>query len=175
MSDKSKTQFAALFAMAQPGLQRFIRSSIYSAHEAEDIMQEVAVVIWDKFEEYEPGTSFQAWAIQIAKYKILHLRRSYARNKVILSETLLDQAANFFVDSSYEETEIRQEALEECLRNLPEKHRTIMSMRYQKEESCINIANALNRKVGQVRTQLSRIRSSLRDCVENKLTSEATS
>lgn len=172
--ENAKDKFAALFALAQPGLQRFVRSSVYSAHEAEDIIQEVAIVIWDKFNEYKPGTSFQAWAIQIAKYKILHLRRAHARNKVLLNETLMDQAAQFYAEASYEEVELRQDALEECLSKLPEKHRHMMSLRYQKDHSCINIAKLLQRKVGQVRTQLSRVRGALRKCIEGKLTEEAS-
>jgi hypothetical protein len=38
------------------------------AAEADDIFQETAATIWEKFSEYEQGTDFKNWALTIARF-----------------------------------------------------------------------------------------------------------
>jgi DNA-directed RNA polymerase specialized sigma24 family protein len=36
----------------------YIRSQVLSAHDADDIFQEVGAVLWKRFDEYRPDTDF---------------------------------------------------------------------------------------------------------------------
>ena len=36
-------------------------------------------MLWEKFDEFVPGTNFVGWAIRIAKNKAMHLQRSRKR------------------------------------------------------------------------------------------------
>ena len=39
--------------------------------DAEDVLQEANLVLWRKFDQYQEGTNFFAWACQIIRYEVL--------------------------------------------------------------------------------------------------------
>ena len=47
--------------------------------EAEDVLQEAAVVALGKLSQYEPGTSFSAWMSQMVRYIALNRKRKLER------------------------------------------------------------------------------------------------
>ena len=48
---------------AQPSVGRFIRSFVRDRGEAEDILQQVALVIVDRYDTYDPDRPFLGWAL----------------------------------------------------------------------------------------------------------------
>jgi len=48
---------------AQTSVGRFIRSFVRDRGEAEDILQQVALVIVDRYETYDPDRPFLGWAL----------------------------------------------------------------------------------------------------------------
>ncbi len=150
---------------AQPALQGYVSSQIPDPMAVEDILQEVACVLWDKFEEFEPGTNFLAWSIAIARYKVLHAKREFARRLLVLSDELLDTAAAYFSDYTLEEDTKRLKALRRCVQDLGEHQQGLLQAFYAESRSCIAIAETLGRTPVQVRKQLSRLRQALRSCI----------
>jgi RNA polymerase sigma-70 factor (ECF subfamily) len=47
--------------------------------DAEDVLQEAAIVALGKLDEFEPGTSFAAWMSQMVRYVALNRRRRHER------------------------------------------------------------------------------------------------
>ena len=47
----------------------------------EDVFQAANLVLWRKFDQFEPGTNFFAWACQIIRYEVLKYREKYARRQ----------------------------------------------------------------------------------------------
>ena len=105
-------QFLSLYTAAQSALRQFILAHIPDLHEAEDVMQEVAVLLWKKFPEFEPGTSFPKWAIRVAQYEILHARRAHARRRIVLTPKLSDRAAERYETMDFAQVETERRALE---------------------------------------------------------------
>ena len=60
--------------------------------EADDIVQEAALVAFQKRSEFTPGTSFGAWMAQIVRLTALnHLKKQNRRNTVVSDPTKMDQ------------------------------------------------------------------------------------
>src|SRR5262245_66469592 len=72
-------------------LHSFVYALLREPHLTEDILQEVAVVLWSKFSEFRPGTDFGAWARSIAFREVLSARRSEARAHRHLDEGVARQ------------------------------------------------------------------------------------
>ena len=64
--DKNE-QITVQWAQSQPLIAAFISSLVPDFHDADDILQNVAVVTVRKYEQFDPNRSFVAWAIGIAK------------------------------------------------------------------------------------------------------------
>src|SRR6266404_4537223 len=77
-----------LFVKHQLGLRAFILSLEPNFTDAEDLLQEVFLVITRKANEFEEGTNFFAWGCTIARYKLLELLRRRARSQVLSEEVI---------------------------------------------------------------------------------------
>ena len=49
-------------------------------------MQETAKVCWEKFDQYQPGTEFRAWACRIAYYKALKFRERQKKTPLTFTD-----------------------------------------------------------------------------------------
>lgn len=162
-------QFLALLASAQPGMQRFVCAQIPNMHDAEDVLQKATVLLWRKFPEYREGTSFKAWAIQVARYEVLHARRSYARSKCVFTDELIDRIADDCAGTSVMDVEARSRALDGCLMKLSDPQRRIIESHYRERLTFESIARACGRTAEQLRVQLFRLRAVLRKCISDTL------
>jgi RNA polymerase sigma-70 factor (ECF subfamily) len=142
---------------------------------AEDIFQEVCVTVCEKFDEFEKGTNFKAWAMAITRIKILNYYQSTQEKKgvVRLSEEIADELAQSPVWEE-EEKPFKEElvALRDCLENVKGKSRLILLKRYGDGLSCGKIAEFLNWTVNAVYVALSRVRDSLEECIKKRLSLE---
>ena len=58
--------FVGLYAQHQGQLFRYVAAIVPHLQDAEDVLGEVTVALWQNFPSFEPGTSFLAWARRIA-------------------------------------------------------------------------------------------------------------
>ena len=114
----NKDLFFKLFLKNNKKLFGFIIACVPNYADAEDLLQDVASVLWEKFDEYEPGTNFYAWAKQIARFKISNY---YRQKKDVwrFDETALENIieANEMIENSEDS---RSAALQGCLNKLCE-------------------------------------------------------
>jgi RNA polymerase sigma-70 factor (ECF subfamily) len=165
----TKKEFIKLYSSAYPVLQRFVLAHLPDAHEAEDILQEVSLILWKKIDSFEQGTSFQAWVLKIARYEVLHARRGHARSRLLLSPELSERAEEHYAAMDFGDLAERKRALERCMDKLSASHRKLVQARYRQRRKAVDIAKESGRKENQVRTQLCRIRAALRKCISEVL------
>lgn len=67
------------FEAAQPSLQAFIASMGQDAGARGDILQSMALTLWEWCDRYDAGRSCGAWALGVAAPKIIQERRRTAR------------------------------------------------------------------------------------------------
>ena len=132
---------------------------------AEEILQEVAVVILDQWADFVPGTNFTAWAMKIARNKIHNLTRTAGR-LILLSPEALEAVGKV---AEAERPDGWLEAVHHCLEAVEERSRALLSLRYRQGLSGEEIARRLSMTVPAVHMALSRARTSVGRCVRGRL------
>src|SRR2546429_6773465 len=77
-----------LFVKHQLAVRAFILSLEPNFTDAEDLLQEVFLVVTRKASQFEEGTNFFAWACTIARYKLLESLRRRARSQDLSEEVV---------------------------------------------------------------------------------------
>ena len=156
-------------SLHQGSLLAYILTLHPDRSEAQDILQETNVVLWQKIGEFRPGTNFRAWAFRVAYLQTLaHFKRVQRGHWLGFSselvETLADEAAPLLDDF-----EQRQHALRKCIEKLTEQDRDIVRAHYESEQPLAEISAQLGRSVGALKQVLFRVRRALRACIETRL------
>ena len=136
--------------------------------DADDVLQETNVVLWQKREDFTEGTNFWAWACRIAQFQVLSLRKQQQRDRLRFDDDLIEQLAT----ESVEMPSDRQEALEKCLDGLSDRKRELISLRYGTDLPAAKVAEKLGLTRGAVYDSLYNIRLSLAHCIDHFLIDE---
>lgn len=146
-------------------LYRYILAMVPHAADAEDLLQETCKLIWQKFEEYQEGTSFKNWAITIARYNVLAYYRSTQRNRVKFSSQAIEAISEHLAECQDDITR-EMSTLKDCISKLTEKDRHLIQMRYIQDVPTKQLAVQLGRPLSSVYAVLARIHRMLVDCVQ---------
>jgi RNA polymerase sigma-70 factor (ECF subfamily) len=161
-------RFTRLWTQAQPVVAGYLSSMVPDFHGAEDLLQNVAVVLLRKFPEYDEKRPFAAWALGIAKLEVLAARRSHARSFLTFHPDIADAVAAAFEEMAPALAQ-RSQALRECLSEVKGHALQIVALRYQESLPPRDIAAKLGMAAGHVRVILSRLRAALLSCVERRV------
>jgi RNA polymerase sigma-70 factor (ECF subfamily) len=163
-------EFVALVLANQLRIRNFIRSLVANRHDAEDLFQRTSVVLWKKFDQYEPNSSFASWAMRVAYFEICDYRKRLARARVTFSQEVFDALAEKVAKLTEEEEDNRREALEACLAGLSEQNRDLIRMRYLEGLDVEDVAKLVDRPVKTVYRILQQVRNWLQGCIQHRLT-----
>jgi RNA polymerase sigma-70 factor (ECF subfamily) len=137
---------------------------------AEDLYQEMAILMTRKRDSADEDCKFVAWGRQIAINLVRDWRKKLARGKVqTLDDDVLEAVAGAFESASESAWDLRAEALRICAEKLSEKDRTLLRRRYEQSVPIDQLAAELSMSRGAVDTSLYRLRRALHDCVEMRL------
>lgn len=155
-------------------LEGMITALVGNATVAQDLFQEVAVVMTRKREDVPDDARFVAWGRSIALNVIRDHRKSQARKPIqFLDDASLDSVAAEF-EKEGGRWEERRHALKGCTEELEERDRKVMELRYSHGESVLTVASTLSMSRGALDTLLYRIRKNLLLCVEGRLREEGS-
>ncbi len=163
--------FIPLWTAAHQRVLAFILTLVPDLAEAEDILQNTGLVVWQKFQEYEPGTDFAAWSCRVAYLEVCNNRRVKSHSKVLFD----DEVLQFIADEAIEQqqhADLRMDALARCLEGLGPEQRKLILLRYGRTGSVVDIARSQGRTIHATYKALARIRAALFDCVSRRLAQE---
>ena len=83
-----KAEFAEQLARHQSQLFGYIYSLVRDLDDADDLFQQTSLVLWDKFDQFDPSRSFVDWACGVARYEVLNFLRARSRNRLYFSDEL---------------------------------------------------------------------------------------
>ena len=167
-------RFLRLWTHHEPELRAFVRACIPRSIEVDEIMQEVSLVAWKKFDSLTDPAQFARWAALIARYEIQMARRRFARDRLVLDEDIVEKISR----EGIEELPLRRQqlaALDQCVEKLPREHRELTLAAYAPGASIRELAANKKRSEGSVYQLLARIRQELLQCVERTIAREARS
>ena len=72
-------------------LAGYVHTLVPSWQDAEDVLQNTKLRLWEQFESFQRGTDFAAWAFTIAGYMVRTHRKTCQRQRVCFSDDLLEK------------------------------------------------------------------------------------
>ncbi len=164
-------EFLRLYQANERRIFGFILALVPQWSEAEDLLQETTMTMWSKFDKFESGTDFAAWALCIARYRVMNHRKKKRNQRVQFSDEVLE-ALDERVRHTASELDVRRDALSNCLRKLPERDRELIHLRYEYDATPKSVAQRLGGSVDAVYKALNRIHVQLLYCIRRTLAME---
>ncbi|BCX46209.1 hypothetical protein HAHE_01170 [Haloferula helveola] len=159
--------FSQLLIANRHRIYGFIFSLVHNHQGAEDLMQEVSMVLWRKFDQFEEGTDFAAWAMSVARFCSLNWRRKQAKLPLALDDEDLMRLADDAMAVACE-IDDRRDALQQCLPRLPQRCRKVVWARYQDEATVPEIAERNDLSVRSIYLLLEKAHGMLLDCIRER-------
>jgi RNA polymerase sigma-70 factor, ECF subfamily len=170
-SDRNEA-FVELLSLHQRKLYGFIYTLVPNRADAEDLLQQTSLVLWQKFDEFDLNSSFPAWACRIAHGKVLHHLREKRRSRVVFDDDVVARLAKS--RQSREEIHLSDwGVLTRCIEELSGTDRRLLELCYAATRNIKAAAAALERPVESVYVSLVRIRRLLMDCLRRTNVEEA--
>ena len=161
-------EFLRLYSENEVALRAYVRSMLPSRQEASEVMQEVIVTLWQKFES---ASEFRPWAYAVARSKVLmHLRRR-SRDRHVFDGDLVEKLAERQTHSVQRHA-MQRDALDSCLQKLPTDTRELVLKAYARETSIQSLAESRGETPMSLYKKLHRIRQMLLECVRSTLARE---
>jgi RNA polymerase sigma-70 factor (ECF subfamily) len=159
------------FVAARHSLFAFIQGFVHNPHDSEDIFQEVWVSFSRALAEGIEIRDQAKWCRGTARNLILHYWRDRRKDTVPADEQLLDLVELAFAEQAARQDywRARQEALTECIQELPERAQHLLRLKYEQGLPAQEVAGLLRQTSAAVLMSLSRLRRALRDCAKKKL------
>ena len=171
--DKNAVQqrFLSLFLRSEREIFRYVAALVPNIADAEDIVQEAALALWEKFDAYDPSQPFTPWACRFALNKAKQWIERRQRWQALLANGLAEILAQRR-EELRPELESQLKRLEGCLSQMPDEHRAIVEGYYHRRDDITKLAQCTGRTVAATYKMLQRIRHALQACIQNAAGSE---
>ena len=171
--DLAGREFISLYTRHARQLYRYIRILVPHQADAEDTFQEVSIVLWEKFGQFQRGTNFAAWASQIARYAVSNLRKYKRRTADHVPDDLFDAIADEALQIQ-DHLEAQHRALADCYQRLSAADRNLVDQRYRSGMTVKDLSEQIGRPSRTVYRLLDHIHAALLDCIELKLNRDSS-
>jgi RNA polymerase sigma-70 factor, ECF subfamily len=163
--------FLPLYIQNEEALRAFVRSMLPTRDDAREVMQEVALVLWQKFGELREREKFRAWAYAVARMRVLAFLRDRSRDRHVFGDDVLTLLADEMEENT-DAFEAERAALETCLKKLDPARRTLLDAAYAPGVRIDTLAASAGRSAMSVYKALHRIRLTLMECTQRALSKE---
>ncbi len=162
-----------LFAQHQRWLFGYLTALLGSAADADDVFQEVCVIMWREHEKFEVGSNFVSWLSVIAYHQVQRYWREQKKARRTLGDQNLERLAEE-LPQHHEVMESRRWALPDCLGKLQETDRQLLRECYgERNVTARQVAQETGRPENTVYKALQRIRKSLHQCIDRAIAAES--
>lgn len=167
MNDRpvSQERFLSVFLRSEREIFRYVAALVPHVPDAEDIVQQTALVLWEKFDAYDQSLPFTPWACRFALNKTRQWLERRHRWKILLENGLGEELAQRR-EELQPELELRLSHLEECLGKLPEDQRSLVEGYYYRRDGIEKLASDFSHTVAATYKTLQRVRQALQGCIE---------
>jgi RNA polymerase sigma-70 factor, ECF subfamily len=160
-------EFASLLQNASGRIVAYLHALLLNWNDTEDVFQETCLVLWRKFEEFQPNTNFVGWALRIAQNNARNQQRTSRRRGKLINDGLQVSLLAVAADRSEEETSDSLAALAKCMDRLSEAERCLVQRCYGDRLPVQRVATQLGRSPTSVHHSLRRIRMRLVECIND--------
>lgn len=167
-AEGSRSAFADLYALTSPKLYSLAYGILRSSGEAEDVLQEIYVAIWQRADQFDParGTAM-TWLISLARNKSIdRLRQSRETTGDETDWThIVDEQA-----TPQEAADMSQERrrLNGCIQKLESRQRGVIVEAFYTGASYAELATRLSVPIGTMKSWVRRSLLQLKACMEHQ-------
>jgi RNA polymerase sigma-70 factor, ECF subfamily len=161
-------EFARLVRLSSSRILSYIQALLLNWNDTEDLFQETCLTLWQKFDEFRPGTNFLAWALRIAQHKVMNFQKKQARHAAFTAN-LRDALMAEIADRGTDTVAADLAALSGCMDKLAENDKRMLQQCYVDGVLIRQIADAMGRSPKSVQNSLHRIRTWLLECIRREL------
>jgi RNA polymerase sigma-70 factor (ECF subfamily) len=162
----AQQRFLELFLRSEREIFRYVMALVPGVIEAEEILQQTAITLWEKFDAYDPAKPFTPWACRFALNKTRQWIERRQRWQALLAEGLAEELARRR-EELRPEWERRFAQLEGCVANLTGDERAVVEGYYYRRSKIEALAGESGRTVEATYKLLQRVRRVLKHCMEN--------
>ena len=162
----AQQRFLSLFLRSEREVFRYVAALVPNVADAEDIVQQTALSLWEKFDSYDPAQPFTPWACRFALNKTRQWIERRQRWQALLEKGLAEELA-LRREELRPEIELRLNHLEGCLGQLPEEQRSLVEGYYYRRDGIEKLAENSSRTVAATYKILQRVRQALQVCIAN--------
>ncbi len=177
----TREEFVSLLTHSQRRVYAFIGTLVVDRSDADDVLQETNLALWQMADEFQPGTDFVAWACRVAYYRVLKHRTAAVRLRARFADHLVDLLAQESLHETHLESMIAAEqferhrhALAACLEEVPDRSRSLLLQYYAEGRSLADIGASAGRTANAIAQLFHRVRSALRECIRRRLAETTT-
>lgn len=157
-----------LFEHYGGALNHIITQVVPEKEEAEEVLHDSLMRIWDKVGDYEPDRSrLFTWMARITRNLAIDRVRSRNYRKANQTDTLNNSVSKG--NDLSETMRVEHIGLSNLLTNLDDKHRDVIDLLYFKDYTQAETAKALDVPLGTVKTRARRALQKLRNLLKNEL------
>lgn len=163
-------EFARLLVTYDREMLRYIMALIPRRDDAEEILQRAALVLWERFEEFDQEREFLPWALRVCYFEVLNFRKEKARSRLVFSEEVM----GLLVQSRTEQQALldqRRSALSGCLAKLSDEDRRLLERRYTDSATIQSLSEECGKTAKSLYRRLDRVRELVLKCVERSVAS----
>ena len=84
--DESQRQFVRLMTKHERLVYGYILSLVPNWADADEILQETNIRLWEEFDKFVLGTNFAAWALRVAHFQVLTWRKRVSRSRLVFDQ-----------------------------------------------------------------------------------------
>jgi RNA polymerase sigma factor (sigma-70 family) len=155
-----------------PWLKGMALAKTYRADKADDILQEICIKVIDNIRTLKEPERFKPWLATIARREIVNCWREQSKESQLMHEMAKHEELKLHQNDGKTQDRWSEETCETilaALKRLPEKYQEVFMLKYIKDYSYAEIAEALDIPFTTVQIRLTRSRRMIYDCVREKL------
>jgi len=159
--------FGQLYERLSPVLFSLAMNMLRDTPQAEDLVQDVFLLIWDRAANYDPklGTPL-AWGVTLTRHKGIDRIRSNQRRRRVVEE-LFEGHESFFDSPETDNLEVGERetalAVRRALKSLPKEQREAIELAFFKGLAHGEVAEAVKAPLGTIKARIRRGMLQLRD------------
>ena len=169
--DERTKEFVRLLAACDRRLYAYVMSLVVNLEDADEIVQNTKLKLWEQFDRFKRGTDFAAWACTVGHYEVLSFRHARAGQREQFGEAFVEAVAAEVAEVAHTQ-DSRRRALSTCLAKLDEATRAFVLRSYTAGVQIKDVAAEIGRSVAATYQLLWRTRKQLHDCIEQELRKE---
>ncbi|MBC8125890.1 MAG: sigma-70 family RNA polymerase sigma factor [Gloeobacteraceae cyanobacterium ES-bin-144] len=167
-------EYISLLTQNQAAIFAFLRTLLINPVDAEDVLQETNIALWNNISRFEIGTNFYAFATRIAYTKAIdHTRRQKKLGGLVFDSDLMERLSKHMLENqAHAADSARQRALETCITRLPPTDLDLIQRRYFQKQTIRDLVFDTGKTETNLQYHFGRIRNLLKTCIESKLSKE---